>query len=133
MVDHQFIGYTLLQTTAVTAITSTRVYHGLRPQSSSLSSLPCINFYQMSGGGKKNGSKSVTFSINCRAVDPAAARSLAEIVSDTFGGPSGTGVYGSASSFTVARSSVVRDGGLIPEVESGCFNAPIDVMIVYTT
>jgi len=133
MVDHQFIGYTLLQTTAITAITSTRIYHGLRPQSSSISSLPCINFFQMSGGGKDNGIKSATFSINCRAVDPAAARSLSGAVADVFGGSFGTGVYGESSSFSVARSSVVRDGGLLPEIESGCFNAPVDVMIVYTT
>ena len=132
MKDYQFIGHALLQTSAITAIAGTRVYHGNRPQSSSSSSMPAINYYQVSGGTRDNGIESKVFSINCRATDPAVARSLGDKVIDLFDGSYGTGVFGNSSSFTVARSSVIRDNGLIPEFMSDAYAVPIDVLIVYT-
>jgi len=72
-----------------------------------------------------------SFSINCRATTPGAARDLAEKVLDVFVGSSGTGKYGTNNAFTVARSSLRSDNGLIPEPDSNAFNAPVDIQIVY--
>ena len=70
------------------------------------------------------------YSVNCRAANAATARDLADEVSKLFGGTSGTGSIGVTTAFTVERMSVVRDTGIIPETD--CFNAPVDVLLVYT-
>lgn len=130
MKDFQFIGYTLLQTTAITSIVSTRVYHGYIPET--VTSKPVINYYQLSGPGRGYGMETKTFTINCRATDPAVARDLGDKVVSLFGGAEGMGTYGYSSSFSIARASVVRDNGLILEDESDSYNVPIDVLIVYS-
>ena len=132
MKDYQFVGYTLLQTSAISSLVSTRVYHGMRPKVSQLSELPAIDFYQLPSGEKFNGLVSRTFTINCRATDPAVARQLGDAVIDLFGGTSGTGVQGYSSSFNIARASIARDNGTFVEEDSETFNVPIDVLIVYT-
>lgn len=132
MKDYQFVGHALLQTSAITALTSTRVYHGDRPTSSAFSSLPAITYYQLSGGARGNGIESKVFTINCYASDPAVARNLGDKVIDLFAGSSGTGVYGNSSSFTIARASVERDYGLMVDSKTDNFTVPIDVLIVYT-
>lgn len=133
MKDHQFIGYTLLNTSAISALVSTRVYHGSRPKVSQISELPAIDFYQLPGGRKNMGTVSRTFTVNCRATSPAVARQLGDAVVDLFGGTSGTGMYGYSSSFSVARASIARDNGTIVDDDSETFFVPIDVLIVYTT
>ena len=133
MNDHQFIGYTLLNASAISSLVSTRVYHGMRPKVSQISELPAIDYYQLSGGRKYMGTVSRTFTINCRATSPAVARQLGDAVIDLFGGTSGTGVYGYSSSFSVARASIARDNGTIVDDDSETVFVPIDVLVVYTT
>ena len=130
--DHQFIGLTLLSASSITSLVSTRVYHGMRPKVSQLKDLPAIDYYQLPGGSKYMGTVSRTFTVNCRATDPAVVRQLGDAVVDLFGGTSGAGTYGNSSSFTVARASIARDNGTMVEDDSETFNVPIDVLIVYT-
>lgn len=130
MKPYQALGWWLLNTTAITAITSTRVYHGLRPQGNN--TLPCINYYELGAGWVSGGIESQPFSVNCRAATPAAARDLAEEVKNTLIGTSRTGIYGTGNGFDIARSSLQTDQGLIPEQEGDLYNAPIDVTLVYS-
>jgi len=126
---YQCIGFSLLNTTAITAIVSTRVYHGLRPVGTAV---PSINYYEVGGASRFSGIESQVYSINCRASSPSVARNLASLVMDLFTGSSGTGVYGyQDSSFEITRASLSNDGGLIPEPEDNIFNAPIDIRVVY--
>lgn len=71
------------------------------------------------------------FSINCRAGSASQARDLARVVMDVFAGTEGRGVYGTANTFEVGRSSLANDDGLIPEPDDRTFNAPIEVTLVY--
>lgn len=130
MKPHQVIGYSLLNTTSITSLTTTeRIRHGLRPIGTDV---PSINYYEIGGGIRSFGIESVVYSINCRDITPAGARNLARLVLDLFSGSCGTGVYGyENSSFEISRASLVNDGGLIPEPEDGIYNAPVDVRIVY--
>jgi len=130
MTADQMIGYTLLQTTAITAITSTRVYHGMRPESTVV---PCINFFRMPGGGRKDGMDSQYYSINCRAVTAATALDLATNVIDTFHGTSGRGMKGDVSGFSIISSSLQTGGGLIFEPDGETYNSPVDITVVYPT
>ncbi len=134
MKPYQCIGWALINTSAISAIT-TRVNHGMRPSSSAASSLPAINFYELPGT-RQNGIVSTTFSINCRATTADIAMNLAEKVIDLFHGSSGTGTYGdfgtAGNPFSVARASLKIQSGLIPEPDNNCYNAPVDVLIVYT-
>jgi hypothetical protein len=127
MKPYAAIGYWLLNTTAVTAITSTRINHGLRPVSTIV---PCINYYEL-GVARGNGIESATYSINCRASTASGSRDLARKVLDLFSGSTGMGVYGEQNGFEISRASLSNDGGLIPEPEDGIYNSPIDVRIVY--
>jgi hypothetical protein len=126
---YETVGYMLNSSTAVTAITSTRIYHGLRPEHTTV---PCINYYEIGGGeGRRAAMESVRYSVNCRAATPAMARDLAREVVTLFGGESGTGIYGNEDGFDVARASISVDGGLIPETEERVWNAPVEVVLVY--
>lgn len=129
MKPYQAIGWTLLNTTAITAIVGSRVNHGMRPVGTAV---PSINYYQVGGDGRSNGHESVVYSINCRSDTPAGARDLAFLVLDLFAGSSGTGINGyQNSAFVISRASLENDGGLIPEPEDEIYNAPIDIRIVY--
>ena len=131
MTADQAIGYTLLNTSALTTITSTRVYHGMRPDSTTT---PCVNFFRMPGGSRKDGMDRRVYSINCRAVTANTAIDMAKIVIDTFHGTSGRGVKGDvASSFSVISASLQQDGGLIFEDADNLYNAPVDIQVVYPT
>jgi len=122
------IGWTLLQTSAVTNIVSTRVYHGLRPEGTAV---PSINYYELGGGVRANGIEIQSFSINCRASTAGAARNLARSVLDLFTGTSGTGIYGTQNGFDIARASLRNDNGLVPEITDNVYNAPIDIAVAY--
>jgi len=122
------IGWTLLQTSAVTNIVSTRVYHGLRPEGTAV---PPINYYELGGGVRANGIEIQSFSINCRASTAGAARNLARSVLDLFTGTSGTGIYGTQNGFDIARASLRNDNGLVPEITDNVYNAPIDIAVAY--
>lgn len=129
MTPHELVGYSLLQTTAITAICSTRVYHGLRPVGTTT---PAINFYALPGN-RRWGIEANHFSVNCRAADPAVAMELAREVVTLFGGTSGTGIYGEQTGFTVMRAWIENEQGLIPETEDEIFNAPVDIVVVNAT
>jgi hypothetical protein len=129
MKPYQAIGYMILNTSAITAITSTRVYHGLRPVGTVV---PCINYYELGGGQRGKGMESVQYSINCRATTAAASRNLARLVLDLFTASNGMGIDSIVnSSFQISRASFSNDGGLIPETEDGIFNSPVDIRVVY--
>ncbi len=131
MKPYQFVGKVLNGASSVTAIVGTRISFGTRFYSSALSALPCINYYELSGPGRFPGVGSKTFTINCRAKEAATAKNLAEIVNDIFSGSSGTGMYGNVTGFSVIRTSVSREHGLIPEPEDNVHNAPVDILITY--
>lgn len=130
MTPSELVGWTLNNTSAVTVITSTRIYHGLRPQETVT---PCINYFQLPGATWKYGIEVATFSVNCRAPTAEAARDLARLVVTTFHGSAGTGLYGVNNSFDVARVSLRADQGLIPEPGDGIYNAPVDIQVAYAT
>jgi hypothetical protein len=127
MKPDQFIGWTLLNTSAITAITSTRVTYGLRPIGSIL---PALNFSDVGGLSRFDGVSSAVFSINCRATTARAARDLADIVITLFTGSEARGTTGDGNTFAAGRVSLVNDGGLIPEPDDTCFNVPIDIRVV---
>ena len=127
MTPDQFIGWTLLNTTAITAIVSTRVNYGLRPVGTVL---PAINFYDVGGVSRFSGISSAVFSINCRASTARAARDLADLVLSLFIGSDATGTIANGNGFSAARISLENDGGLIPEPEDTCFNVPVDIRVV---
>jgi hypothetical protein len=60
---------------------------------------------------------------------------LAEEVVETFNGSTGSGVYGlsgsAGSTFDMVRASLRNSQGLIPEPESDCYNAPVDILLIY--
>ena len=128
MTSNQFIGYVLNQTSAITNIVSTRIYHGLRPTGSTV---PSINYYEVGGAEYKYGIIAEPFSLNCRASTSQGARSLALQVINLFHGAAFSGIYGVMNNFTVSRCSLRSDGGLIPEPEENIFNCPIDILLVY--
>ena len=132
MKPYQFVGYMMINASAITALATTNnIIHGLRPQSSALSALPAINFYELGNGTRQYGIETQPFSINCRAVTPAAARDLARVVVDTFHGTTSTGMYGVVNEFDVARVSLRADQGLIPEPDNAAYNAPVDIQLIY--
>lgn len=130
MTPSQCVGYALNQTSSITAIVSTRIYHGLRPVASIT---PCINYFQMGGGTRQYGTDRAVFTINCRAATANTALELARLVTDVFHGTSGTGIHGTLSSFTIIQAAVLQSQGLIPETEDQIYNAPVDIQIVYPT
>ncbi len=109
---------------------SNRIFHGIRPQSSSLSVLPNANYYLVSSN-RFNGLCSDTFTINSRSLDAGQAMNAASIVIDEFHGSSGTGVYGVTNGFSIARASLRNQAALIMEPDTGIYNAPVDVLITY--
>ena len=130
----QFLCYTMLQTTSITSIVSTRVIDGPIPQSTVLSALPAINVVEQPGGNERNGIGEKTFTINSRALTKNASEDLSREVIKLFNGLSGNGKYGTMNGFDVARISL-RDngiGGLIYEDSTGYFNYPIDIFMVYS-
>lgn len=130
MTPHEAVGYWLLNATSITAITSTRIYHGLRPKDTVV---PCINFYELGGGDRWQGMERQAFSINCRAATAKQARQLARLVIDVFDGTYGNGTYGTADSFSVGRASLVADNGIVMETEDRIYNAPVDVNLVFAS
>lgn len=125
----QVIGWMLLQTTAVTSIVSDRVFYGNRLPDTIL---PAINYFELPGSVRYRGIERPIFSINCRAEDISVAKDLASVVVDLFGGSNGMGMFGTNNGFSIARSSVVRDNGIIPEADVNIYNASVDVQLVYT-
>lgn len=127
MQDYEAIGNLLCSSSSISSITS-NIFHGLRP---TYADLPAITYYQMPSGSRSYGIESKIFSITARAKDPGTTRKLGDKIIDLFSGSSGTGVYGTSSTFTIARASVIRDNGIIPDPNGGCYATPIDIRFVY--
>lgn len=129
MKPYQAMGYFLLNCSAITNLVSTRIWHGLRPQSDA--TYPCINYYEISSGPLK-GTESQQFTINCRDDNAGGARDLSRVVADNLTGTSRTGIYGTVNGFDLARVSLIRDQGLIPENGGEVYNAPLEILMVYS-
>lgn len=128
MTPEQVVGWTLNQTTAITAIVSTRIYSGKRPTGSTV---PCINYFRLAGGQRSYGFERVVFTLNCRATTLESALQIARLVTDVFHGTSSTGIYGSQNGFEITRSSLRQDNGFVYEESDNLYNAPIDILLVY--
>ena len=131
MKPYQLIGWTLENTTAVTAIVGTgltTIWHGLRPKTQSL---PSINYFRLGGGVRHNGWESIVYTINCRSATAGDTEDLARAVMDAFIGTSSTSMQGINNGFAVTLSTLANDNGLIPEPEDDTFNNPVDIRIVY--
>lgn len=129
MTAAQFIGKTLINTSAVTLIASAKsIFHGLRPGDIQGNVLPCINFYKVSGDTFTLDGE--VYSINCRARTIEVAMALSKIVKQALCGINNVGTYGSDIGFDASRISLVSDHGVIPETETCVFNAPVDIRIV---
>lgn len=135
MTPSQLIGYSLAQTSAITAIVSTRMFSGNRISSGTAGTiiLPAINYFDLPGGTRQNGIESVTYSINCRATSKATADQLARLVTDLFHGTASTGIYGTVNNFDVARCSLRNLQGSIFESAEQCYNCPVDIRLVYAS
>jgi hypothetical protein len=132
MTPSQFIGYCLLNSSAITALVSSRVSNLVNPRASQFASSPSsINYYLVSPGSESNGIGSKTFTINCRHTDPFQAENLEREVVKLFNGVSGTGVYGNMNGFD-GRTSLLSEAGNIHEDDTGYNNCPVDILLVYT-
>jgi hypothetical protein len=119
------LGYKLLAASALTNVTSTRIYHGLRPAGSA----PCINYFEVGYAPLHNGVLEMArYQVSCRASTPKVAQNLARevcVLLHNFQG--GTG---STGTFAVQRVSI-EGKLLIPEPETELFHVPVDVVFVY--
>ena len=65
----QAVGWTLNQTSAITAIVSSRIFFGNRLGNGTAGTiiLPAINYFELPGTRRYNGFEFATYSFNCRA------------------------------------------------------------------
>jgi len=134
MTPGQAVGYMMNQTSAITNVVSTRIYHGMRTHSTPTAGsvlIPCINYYEMAGGKRNMGMEMTTFTINCRAATASTALQVARLVVDLFHGTSSSGMYGDSNGFGIARSSLKQIHGLLYEQADNLYNVPVDVLVVY--
>jgi hypothetical protein len=112
------IGYSLLNQVEITAITSTRIYHGLRPAGSA----PCINYFEVSYLPLANGELEMPlYQISCRASNPGAAQDLATFVCTYFHNMKET-----MNGFDVRMASI-QNKMLLPEPETGLYHVPVEI------
>jgi hypothetical protein len=135
MTASQLIGYSLAQTSAITAIVSTRIFAGNRISLGTAGTviLPAINYFDLPGGTRQNGIESVTYTINNRAKDKATADLLARLEVDLFHGTASTGIYGTVNNFSVARAGLKNLQGSIFESAEQCYNCPVDIQLIYAS
>lgn len=116
------IGTKLLATTAVTDVTSTRVYHGLRPAGDA----PCINYFEAGYIPLHNGViESPRYQISCRASTPKVAQNLAREVIVAFHNFQGT-----VNGFDMQRVTV-ESKAMFPEPDTDLYHVPVDIRFVY--
>ena len=112
------IGYRMLNETEITAVTSTRIYHGLRPAGSA----PCINYFEVGYIILANGELEMPlYQISCRAATPGATQDLAVLVCTLFHNMKET-----ISGFDV-RMATIENKMLLPEPETNLYHVPVDV------
>ena len=129
MTGSQAVGYVINSSTAISVLTSGRVYNGQRPVTTIV---PCINYFEMPGGQRYRGFERISYSVNCRATTAETAIQLCRLVDELFNGLDGMGVYGDTNGFGIARASTKQRQGLIPEPEDAIYNAPIDIFLVFS-
>lgn len=122
------LGYALKASTALSAIVSTRIYHGMRTMGTAV---PALNYYQLGQRRRANGMETIRWSICSRSTKAAEALSIANIIVEMFDGESGNGMSGDINSFAIISTSLVGTGGLIFEEEESIYNAPVDIQVVY--
>lgn len=135
MTSAQLIGYSLLQTSAITSIVSNRVFEGSRISAGTAGTiiLPAINYYELAGGNRFNGLEQINYSINCRASTLSVANNLCREVINLFVGSSSTGIYGVMNSFDVDRISLINKQGNIFEETEDVWNCPVDIQLICRT
>jgi hypothetical protein len=127
MKSYELIGYSLAQTSAITAIVGTRIYHGNRLEGSAY---PAINYFSV-GNRPQHGIISKVYSINCRAESVSVSENLAMLVARLFDGDSFNGTYGLMNGFNVSRASLNANLQTISEPGDMVFNTPVDIRIVF--
>ena len=129
----QAVGWTLNQTSAITAIVSSRIFFGNRLGNGTAGTiiLPAINYFELPGTRRYNGFEFATFTFNCRATAASVAVQLSRLIIDLFHGTSSTGMYGSQNGFEITRSSLKYNQGLVYESDDMIYNAPVDILMVY--
>lgn len=119
---YQAIGYRLLNYAAITAITSTRIYHGIIPET--VTTLPAINYFMISSPNMDvNGSRD-RYQISCRAKDLATCMNLAFHVHAAFNNYQGT-----LSGYDI-QYSYYNDSRVIIE-ENSIYHIPVDIFFTY--
>ena len=116
------IGYRLLNSSDITDIVSTRVYHGMRPAGDA----PCINYFEVSYLPLHNGVlETPHYQISCRASTAEIVQDLARKVAVLF-----HNFQGVIDDFDIQRTTV-EGKHLIPEPDTNLFHVPVDVRFVY--
>ena len=117
------IGYKLLNDTDITAIVSTRIYHGMRPAGTA----PCINYFEVGYIPLHNGVvEAPRYQISCRAATPAIVQDLARKVCVLF-----HNFQDAINGFDVQRTTV-EGKLLLPEPETNLYHVPVDIRFVYS-
>lgn len=122
MTSGQFIGYRLNNTAAVTALVSTRIYHGLVPES--VTTLPAINYYMISAPNLWGNTERERWQISIRSNDPENAQEIAFEVRNAF-----NNLQDSINSFDV-QNCWYEDKRMIIE-EPGIYHIPVDIFVLY--
>lgn len=119
---YQFIGYRMLNYAAVTTITSTRIYHGVVPES--VLTLPTINYFLVSSPNLDVDAARDRYQISCRAKDLSTCMTLAFHVHAAFNNYQGT-----QSSFDVQYC--YYDSSRVITEENNIFHIPVDIFFTY--
>jgi len=125
---YQAVGYTLAQASAITALVSTRITYGLRPEDATV---PSISYFATPGYTLRYGMETQPFTVNCRARTYAGAEDLAREVRDLFNGAASTATYGTKNGFDLSRAFAEPGPGTIYEEADALYNCPVLVTIVY--
>lgn len=121
----QLIGYSLLNTSAITALT-THIKHGSLLEEAKY---PAINFYGVPT--YKNGLGNGVFTLNHRAYDEETALQMAKETQKLFTGSSFTSVYGVMNGFNVQSISQSGDVLLNYEESGKIWNAIVNLRFVF--
>ena len=131
MKPDQFIGYCLANASSITSIVGTRIFNSIRPNSTTLSLIPAINYYEVSSGGELNGLGQKNITVNARAETQRQAIDLGDKIIKLFNGANGSGIQGTLNGFDLDKMYLLNIGGLIPENDTGWYNYPIDFKMIY--
>ena len=120
---YQFIGYHILNSTAIADIVSNRVYHGNRPETET--EYPAINYFMVSqpniglGTGERP-----RFQISCRANNPGTVMNLAKEVKSAF-----NEIQDSIGGFDVQNTHF--ENAVFLQEPDNIYHVPVDVFITY--